>query len=317
MAEEDVQVGMMLQTTMAVPYFKKYEKDKKVLGMLQPGQMVSCMDKKMDKKGKWKVMHQLGWTPLMAPDGRVTLVPPAEEGEPPAQQQQQQQQHEQVPQQHTSQQMPPAANGDAPHAAPPQEDENGELVYPLAKGAKGFGINIDLRGVVTGFSYSGSPAELAGVPTGVLVVRVQGVPVLGKPEVIAQLQAAGAQGLTTVDFAFMTPQSYMARKKAQDEAAAAAAVPEAAYSEPVQDDVDDIPTSSGASPSAPEHPNAASMHDGQPAAPTDQENSGAVAPAAIADIPDIGDGGLDFMARYVAETTRQLPCENCGFSCLC
>ena len=51
---DEVQVGMMVQTTMAVPYFKKFEKDKKVLGMLQPGQMISVMDKKMDKKGKPK-----------------------------------------------------------------------------------------------------------------------------------------------------------------------------------------------------------------------------------------------------------------------
>eukprot|EP01048_Picozoa_sp_COSAG05_P009342 COSAG05_NODE_761_length_7487_cov_150.318760_4_plen_477_part_00 len=288
----------MVQTTMAVPYFKKFEKDKKVLGMLQPGQMISVMDKKMDKKGKPKVMHQLGWTPLMAPDGRLTMLPPAEEGEPPVQQPQEH------PQPQAPQQIAPTANVEAPHTSgPPQEDERGELVYPLTKGAKGFGINIDLRGVVTGFSYPGSPAEVAGVPTGVLVVRVQGVPVLGKPEVIAQLQATAAQGLTTVDFAFMTPQSYMARKQAQDAAAAAAtAAPEPADNEPRVQDVNELPSDSmyGADPGASADP--AAVVPGEEPAASQVDDSAAAPAAALADIPDLGalDGGMDFMASIEA-----------------
>jgi hypothetical protein len=211
---------------------------------------------------------------MVAPDGRPTMVLPPEEGEPPA---------------------PAPAPAAAPsvelevpseRAQPPAPDENGELKYMLRKGPKGFGINIDLRGVVTGFSHPGSPAELAGVQNGTLVVRVNGNPVLGKPEVIAQLQAAA--GVDTLEFCFMTSDGYMARKQAQEQAAQTSALDYAAR-----------PTSSE------EQPAPQMVPVQQPALeePEEQDEYAALAqPEPVADIPDLGDvdGGMDFLASVEA-----------------
>ena len=41
-------------------YFKKHEKDKKVLGMLQPGEVVTCLETKQDKSKKVKIRHERG-----------------------------------------------------------------------------------------------------------------------------------------------------------------------------------------------------------------------------------------------------------------
>jgi hypothetical protein len=41
--------GMDMRVTMMAPFFKKHEKDKKVLGMLQPGDVVTVLEVKMDK----------------------------------------------------------------------------------------------------------------------------------------------------------------------------------------------------------------------------------------------------------------------------
>ena len=60
---------------MMAPYFKKPEKDKKVLGMLQVGEVVDVLEMKTDKKGKAKVRHRGGWTPMRAPDGRAVMEP--------------------------------------------------------------------------------------------------------------------------------------------------------------------------------------------------------------------------------------------------
>ena len=44
-----------------------------VLGMLQVGQIVNVLEIKQDKKGKQKIRHEHGWTPMKAPDGRPVL----------------------------------------------------------------------------------------------------------------------------------------------------------------------------------------------------------------------------------------------------
>jgi hypothetical protein len=52
--------GMDMRVTMMAPFFKKHEKDKKVLGMLQPGDVVTVLEVKMDKKGNMKIRHEQG-----------------------------------------------------------------------------------------------------------------------------------------------------------------------------------------------------------------------------------------------------------------
>lgn len=180
--------------------------------MLQVGQIVQVLEIKQDKRGKHKVRHEQGWTPMKAPDGRPVLEPADAGGQPPPPQ---------------AGGMPPPAPAEAaaalprPAAAPaapaelPTEDENGELVFKLLKGPQGFGINIDERGVVIGYTGVGSPAEQAGVPVGTLLVRVNGDPVLGKAEVIGGIKAAGSAQVIT--FAFMTPQAFMERKKREEQ----------------------------------------------------------------------------------------------------
>ena len=43
--------------------------------MLQVGQIVQVLEVKRDKRGRQKVRHEQGWTPMMAPDGRPVLEP--------------------------------------------------------------------------------------------------------------------------------------------------------------------------------------------------------------------------------------------------
>jgi hypothetical protein len=64
--------GVIAQAAMGVPYFKKHEKDKKVLGMLQPGQMVQILEVKPDKHGKLKIRHQPDGGPGRPPHDGAT-----------------------------------------------------------------------------------------------------------------------------------------------------------------------------------------------------------------------------------------------------
>ena len=123
------------------------------------------LEMKTDKKGKAKVRHRGGWTPMKAPDGRAVMEPVSAPQQPAA-----------AP---APAQAPAPAEAPAPAPAPapppmPEEDEHGELPFKLLKGPQGFGINIDDRGVVIGYTGTGGPAELAGVPVGTLLVRVNG-----------------------------------------------------------------------------------------------------------------------------------------------
>eukprot|EP01046_Picozoa_sp_COSAG06_P101522 COSAG06_NODE_47666_length_337_cov_1.478992_1_plen_76_part_10 len=51
--------------------------------MLQVGQIVQVLEIKQDKRGKHKVRHEQGWTPMKAPDGRPVLEPADAGGQPP------------------------------------------------------------------------------------------------------------------------------------------------------------------------------------------------------------------------------------------
>ena len=224
---------------MMVPFFKKHEKDKKVLGMLQPGDVVTVLEVKMDKKGNMKIRHEQGWTPQKSPDGRVVLEP-VDGASPGALEQQtpSQQSPRQTPQQ-TPQPPAPAESEsvDGPGSAGPAEQgvedpETGEIRFKLFKGPQGFGINIDDRGVVIGFTGTNSPTEVAGVPVGTLLVRVNGEAVLGKAQVIGEIRAAGS--VSVMAFGFMTPQAYMAKKQGGDDEIAAD-VPEADVAETVEE----------------------------------------------------------------------------------
>lgn len=243
--------------------------------MLEVGQIVQVLEIKTDKRGKAKVRHEQGWTPMKAPDGRPVLeyvgeapvaeAPPQAGGTPP--------------------QMPPQAAA-APEAAPeaaaaaaaapielPEEDEYGELPFKLLKGNQGFGINIDDRGVVIGYTGQGSPAELAGVPVGTLLVRVNGDPVLGKAEVIGAIRAAGAAQCIT--FAFMTPQAYMARKNREEN-------PPVEEGEPPEQDTP-APAQEPAMEEAPAYEEPEAYEQPEPAAPAAAEEE-----AEVPGLPDFG-----------------------------
>jgi hypothetical protein len=68
-------VGDRLAVRVSAPYFAKHEKDKAVLGVLQPGgdAVVEVLEVRQDSAGKWKVRHRQGWTPLLAPNGSLVL----------------------------------------------------------------------------------------------------------------------------------------------------------------------------------------------------------------------------------------------------
>ena len=75
-----------------------------------------------------------------------------------------------------------------------------ELRLNITKGPKGFGFRVSPSAVVTAYTAPDCPAELAGLPIGAQVLRVDGGEVATKPDVVARLQAAAAAGRGTVEF---------------------------------------------------------------------------------------------------------------------
>ena len=66
-----------MKAQMVVPYFAEMESAQHV-GVLQVGDTVEVLQVVADSKGKMKVQHRLGWTPLNAPSGEKVFVEVAE-----------------------------------------------------------------------------------------------------------------------------------------------------------------------------------------------------------------------------------------------
>jgi hypothetical protein len=67
----------------------------------------------------------------------------------------------------------------------------GELHITVIRGPDGFGMRVSSAAVVTGYTSVGSPAQLAGLPIGGRITKVNAVVVANKKEVVAQLQTSG------------------------------------------------------------------------------------------------------------------------------
>ena len=94
------------------------------------------------------------------------------------------------------------AGAPIPEGTPERRTERRTRTVRLAKGAVGFGMNIDPQGVVVSV-IPGSPASDHGVPPDSRIVAVQGVPCHGKPEIVAQLGQPAVVAITVnpgVDF---------------------------------------------------------------------------------------------------------------------
>ena len=61
--------GQVATTRMIVPFFAAMEGTSQHAGVLQKGQTVRVLQTVVDSRGKTKVQHEHGWTPLKSPDG--------------------------------------------------------------------------------------------------------------------------------------------------------------------------------------------------------------------------------------------------------
>lgn len=65
--------GQVATTRMVVPYFEAMEGTTQHSGVLQKGQTVRVLQTVVDSKGKTKVQHEYGWTPLKSPAGDLVF----------------------------------------------------------------------------------------------------------------------------------------------------------------------------------------------------------------------------------------------------
>jgi hypothetical protein len=67
--------GQFATTLMKAPYFEAMKSTtKQLVGVLQEGETVRVLQVVVDGKGKTKVQHQYGWTPLMSPNGELVFA---------------------------------------------------------------------------------------------------------------------------------------------------------------------------------------------------------------------------------------------------
>eukprot|EP01052_Picozoa_sp_SAG31_P048929 SAG31_NODE_10474_length_1134_cov_1.218357_1_plen_178_part_10 len=92
-----------------------------------------------------------------------------------------------------AEQPAPEAAAPAPEPAAavpaPTAPEPGSATYTITKGPKGIGAVISEAAVINGFTEDGTPAQQAGLPKGAQIVKVNGVPVSNRNDVVAQLKA--------------------------------------------------------------------------------------------------------------------------------
>lgn len=62
------------KVVLAAPFFAKPQRDTRVRGMLQAGEVLEVLSSLVDDNGRTKVQHARGWTPAFAPDGRQVLM---------------------------------------------------------------------------------------------------------------------------------------------------------------------------------------------------------------------------------------------------
>ena len=65
--------GQVVATRMVVPFFAAMEGTSQHAGVLQKGQSVRVFQTVVDSKGKTKVQHEHGWTPLKSPAGELVF----------------------------------------------------------------------------------------------------------------------------------------------------------------------------------------------------------------------------------------------------
>ena len=65
--------GQVVATRMVVPFFAAMEGTSQHSGVLQKGQRVRVIQTVVDSKGKVKVQHEHGWTPLKSPTGELVF----------------------------------------------------------------------------------------------------------------------------------------------------------------------------------------------------------------------------------------------------
>ena len=87
-----------------------------------------------------------------------------------------------------------AAGANLPEGTPERRARRTRTVR-LAKGAVGFGMNIDNRGVLVSV-IPGSPAFDSGVPPGCRIIGVEGVRCDGKPEIVSRLSQPAVVAVT-------------------------------------------------------------------------------------------------------------------------